>query len=73
MHYPKVTESESHYTIFENVGDLKHKIPVDVFKVPIRFVAGNNCLNQEIVVKVKVFGKNLSKPLEDELKIIIKE
>lgn len=73
MHYPKVTESENHYTVFENVGDLKHKIHVEVFQVPIRFVAGQNCLNQEIVVKVKVFGKNLPIPLEDELKIMIKE
>ena len=73
MHYPKVTENENDYIVFENVGDLKHKIPIDIFQVPIRFVAGQNCLNQEIVVKVKVFGKNLPKPIEDELKIMIKE
>jgi len=73
MHYPKVTESEKDYLIFENIGDVKHKIPVAVFKVPIRFVAGQNCINDEIVLRVKVFGKNLPEPFEDELKIIVNE
>ena len=73
LHYPKATESEKEYTIFEHIGDVKHKIPVDVFQVPIRFLAGQNCINEEIILKIKVFGKNLPKPIEDELKIIVNE
>lgn len=72
LHYPKVSQSEKDYVIFENIGDVNHKIPVDVFQVPIRFVAGQNCINEEIILKIKVFGKNLPKPFEDELKIIVK-
>jgi hypothetical protein len=73
MHYPKITEAEKNYVIFENIGDIKHKIPVDVFQVPIRFVAGQNCINEEIILKIKVFGKNLPEPIVDELKIIVNE
>jgi len=73
MHYPKVTETEEDYVIFENIGDVKHKIPVDVFQVPIRFVAGQNCINEEIALNIKVFGKNLPRPIEDELMIVVNE
>ncbi|MCH7613801.1 MAG: hypothetical protein IIB45_10640, partial [Candidatus Marinimicrobia bacterium] len=73
MHYPKVTETEDKYVIFENIGDIKHSIPVDLFQVPIRFVAGQNCINEEIILNIKIFGKNLPKSIEDELKIVVNE
>lgn len=73
MHYPKITENEKEYVIFESIGDVKHNIPENVFQVPIRFVAGQSCIGEEITIKTKVFGKNLPKPIEDELKIIVKD
>jgi hypothetical protein len=73
MHYPKITENEKEYVVFESIGDVKHNIPKNVFQVPIRFVAGQSCIGEEITIKTKVFGKNLPKPIEDELKIIIQE
>jgi hypothetical protein len=73
MHYPKVSETDESYVIFENIGDIKHKIPQDIFNVPVRFIAGPGCLNERILLKVNVFGKNLHKPIEDELTITVYE
>lgn len=73
INYPEIIENEKEYVIFVNIGDLKHNIPENVFQVPIRFVAGQSCIGEEITVRTKVYGKNLPKPIEDKLKIIIKE
>lgn len=73
IQYPKVSETDLEYTIFENIGNIKHNLPINVFKVPLRFVAGRDCFKKEVILKIKIFGKNLPKPIEDELKIIVNE
>ncbi len=73
MHYPKVTETEDKYVIFENIGDVKHSIPIDIFRTPIRFVAAPNCINEKISLNIKIFGKNLPKPINKELLVVVNE
>lgn len=73
MHYPKVSETDDKYVIFQNIGDVKHSIPIDIFRTPIRFVPGQNCINEKIVLNIKIFGKNLPKPIDEELEMVINE
>lgn len=69
--YPEVIENETEYLIFEQIGNLKHQISENAFKVDLRIVIDPKILNSEKLVKIKIFGKNLSKPIEDKLIIKI--
>lgn len=67
MHYPEVKETEEEYIIFENVGNLKHLIAIEAFEVPIRFCINANGIGKELKIKILLFGKNLQKPISEEL------
>ncbi|WP_430974673.1 AlbA family DNA-binding domain-containing protein [Sunxiuqinia rutila] len=72
-HYPKVDETDDTYIISEHIGDIKHKIPQDVFNVPIRLIVGRNCIGNDFPVSIKVYGKNLKEPIKDELIFTVNE
>jgi hypothetical protein len=72
MNYPNVTEDKGYYVIFENLGDLKHLLPKDIFEVPLRIVARGDMVGNEIAFDCQIFGKNLLKPIEIKLKLIVK-
>jgi hypothetical protein len=73
LNYPEVTENETEYVIFEDLGNLKHQIKETALKVDLRIAINPNILNNEKIVKIKIFGKNLSKPIEDQLIIKVIE
>lgn len=73
IHYPKVSETENEYVIFQNIGDLKHQIEQKALSVDLRIVLNPKIANQERIFKIKIFGKNLKNPIENELIIKIIE
>lgn len=72
FNYPNVSENQTEYIIVENIGDLKHKISQDVFKEDLRIAIQPRLLNEEILVKVKIFGKNLKTPIINKIVIKVK-
>ena len=73
MNYPEVIENETEYLILENLGDLKHQISENALKVDLRIAINPKLNKTEKIVKIKIFGKNLSKPIEDQLIIKVIE
>ncbi len=69
MNYPEVRYTKSSIIIYETIGDVKHHIPIDVFKVPIRIVLLEQLAGKVIPIKCKIFGKNLIEPLNEVLTI----
>lgn len=69
MNYPEVDYTESSIIIYETIGDAKHHIPIDAFKVPIRIVLLEQLAGKVIPIKCKIFGKNLIEPLNEVLTI----
>ncbi|MGB5822386.1 MAG: ATP-binding protein [Saonia sp.] len=69
MNYPNFSKEEEHYFFESDIGDLKHNLPTEVFKVPFRVVFLGIPSSSNFTVKIKIFGKNLINPIEEELKI----
>jgi hypothetical protein len=68
--YSEVIENETEYIINENIGDLKHQISRDALRSDLRIAITNpEMVRDERTVKIKIFGKNLKEPIEDELTI----
>lgn len=72
LNYPTVIENEDYYIIKEDIGNIKHNIKQRVFKTPIRLVIGKISSGTEILLDCRIFGKNLKKTIERELKIIVR-
>ena len=71
MNYPKVDSTGTSIVIYQKIGDIKHHLPIDAFKVPIRIVFLDQLAGKVIEIKCKIFGKNLIEPLTETLKIKI--
>ena len=71
MNYPEVGYTKSSIVIYQAIGDVKHHLPIDAFKVPIRIVFFDQLAGKVIEIKCKIFGKNLLEPLTETLKIKI--
>jgi len=69
VNYPKVEHTKSSISIYETIGDVKHHIPINVFKVPIRIKLLEQLAGKVIPIKCKIFGKNLVEPLSEVLTI----
>lgn len=71
MNYPEVNYTESSIVIYQTIGDVKHRLPINAFKVPIRIVFLDQLAGKVVEIKCKLFGKNLIEPLTETLKIKI--
>jgi hypothetical protein len=72
QNYPKVIINDTDYMIQENIGNLRHLIPQEILKVPIRFYINETFVDNDIVFNVRIFGKNLKNPIEKSLLIKVK-
>ena len=73
FNYPDVTKNQTEYIIVENIGNLKHKISQNVFKEDLRIAINPRLLDEEILVKVKIYGKNLKTPIINKIVIKVKD
>lgn len=71
LNYPLVEVHDEYYLIKEDFGDLKHGLSSTALKVPFRLFLAPDCVSQIIEIKVKIYGKNLIKPIFNNLKIKI--
>lgn len=69
LDYPEVNDTNSTIIIYQTIGDVKHFLPLKCFKIPIRVLLLNCLAGKSIEIKCKIFGKNLIKPLTENLKI----
>ena len=69
MNYPEVNYSESSIVIYQTIGDVKHRLPINAFKVPIRIVFLDQLAGKVVEINCKLFGKNLIEPLNEILRI----
>lgn len=69
MNYPEVDYTESSIVIYQTIGDVKHHIPIDAFRVPVRIVLFDQLAGKVMEIKCKIFGKNLIEPLNEILRI----
>ncbi|MBW9169759.1 ATP-binding protein [Clostridium estertheticum] len=67
--YPTVIQEGTEYVISQYIGDIKHNITTKAFSESIRIVLTEEAKNQTIKLTCKIFGKNLTKPIVEELKI----
>ena len=67
MNYPIVESKEDTYRIYEEIGNIKHKLPINGFQVPFRLVMTKEV--KEIEINVKIFAKNIPNPVTKTLKI----
>lgn len=69
MNYPKVDYLKSSIVVKDTIGDVKHHISTNALKVPIRIVFLDKLAGRVIDLKCKIFGKNLTGPLKEILRI----
>ena len=71
MKYPSVKKQNNSILIHENIGDIKHHIPKNVFKIPLRIWLSDDLKEETLELVCELFGKNLIEPLKEKLKIKI--
>lgn len=71
--YPEVETNEDTWVITQHIGDIKHQIPTQAFQIDLRIVLSERIIGQVINFKCKLFGKNLSYPLQRTLRIRVIE
>ena len=73
MSYPYVENTAEKYYISQNIGNIKHQIKTKLFSEDLRMVIFKVPQSSEIVLKLTLFGKNLSEPIKKELLIKVRE
>lgn len=73
--YPTVEYEDSMIKVSANMGDIRHKIGTLAFEEPIRMVFGDKLAGQIVRIKCRIYGRNLTTPLEKAMliKVIQKE
>jgi len=71
--YPSVDSTDDTWIIKETIGDIRHHIPIDAFKIDLRIVPTQKITTDVIELECRLFGKNLSYPLIRTLKIKVTE
>ena len=69
MSYPHVEEDKEKYFISNSIGNIKHQIKTEMFDEDLRLIIFKVPESSEIIIHLKLYGKNLSLPIEKELKI----
>jgi len=70
--YPTVDSTDDTWVIKEGIGDIRHHIPTDAFKIDLRIVP-TQIITEVIELECRLFGKNLAYPLIRTLKIKVTE
>jgi hypothetical protein len=69
LNYPIVERKGNIYRISEEIGNIKHKLPIGGFQVPFRLIISKEVKGLEIEITVKIFAKNIPNPVIKTLKI----
>lgn len=69
INYPLIQETDDEYVIHSEIGRLRHGLTSTAFKVPIRIFFPHESINNQLVIKVKIFGENIAVPVTKTIKI----
>jgi len=72
INYPTIEHKNEQITISQEVGDIKHHLSTQIFKEDIRMLVSRSN-RREIPIKLKLFAKNLPKPFEEDLRILVED
>ncbi|SIS68895.1 Putative DNA-binding domain-containing protein [Chryseobacterium ureilyticum] len=72
LKYPSVELKDDEYIIYSELDHVKHHLPTEVLSVPLRIAAFSK-QKTSIKFHIKVFAKNLEKPITKVLQLIIPE
>jgi hypothetical protein len=67
VQYPDIKEEENYYIIKDKIGNIKHQMPQEAFRVPIRIFATNRLKEESFVVKCELFAKNIKTSVTKEI------
>ncbi|WP_439479047.1 AlbA family DNA-binding domain-containing protein [Chryseobacterium aquaticum] len=70
INYPQVEIKENEYKISSQIDKVKHKLPTEVFKVPLRITILPNDENISLKFKIKLYAKNIKNPILKTLEVI---
>lgn len=73
IYYPTVREVDNFYIIEDHVGDIKHLLPKEAFKMPIRVLASNKVIVDSIKVTCELYAKNILTSITDEIVVRFKK
>jgi hypothetical protein len=70
--YPKVRRKDQDVIVSVTIGEVRHRVPDDIFIKPLRIVPTAELVGQEIKVQATVYASNLPNPQHSELSISFK-
>ena len=73
MQYPNVRYQKSHIRVRQDIGSLRHGIPVFAFQEPIRVVFEDALVGQKVELECLLYGKQLRTPRSETLTIQVTE
>ena len=70
LNYSKVNEEIKGYRIISEIGDLKHNLPQEALKVPLRMCFDSILKGKKIEINISLHARNLKKPIGYVLEIM---
>lgn len=71
LFYPTVTNDNQFYYIETNIGDIKHQIIQDAFKIEVRLIAKSYIELEAINIECELFAKNIKTSIKKSIDINI--
>lgn len=71
INYPEVTKDEKYYIIKDDVGDIKHQLNQEIFKIPLRIFASQKITQKSFIIYCELFAKNIKTSIRKDLEIKI--
>lgn len=71
LNYPKIEYKEGKYRMYSEIGNIKHHLPTKTLDVELRLIINNYVIENNIEIAIKIFAKNIKKPIEDSVIINI--
>jgi hypothetical protein len=68
--YPTVKNYDGKIIISSQIGEIKHQLVTKLFQEDLRFVLYTIPQKREMEILIKIYGKNISMPIEKKLTII---
>lgn len=71
INYPQVEVKDNEYKILTQIDKVKHQLPTQIFKVPLRITVFPNDADISIKFNVKLYAKNIKNPIFKILEILL--
>jgi hypothetical protein len=62
-----VTYEYNKFEFTKGIGDIKHKMPMEIFTDPLKISLNKSLAGKTIIIKCIIYGKNLREPIDREL------